>query len=165
MENIKASVSADGKIALHCPNCGLIKQVSVKKFKGEKHTLKVRCRCRHLMTVDLDFRQKYRKSTNLHGEYAILTHEDQRKEMLEEPLFHKCLVANVSLTGLGLVVSGHGLKVGDELRIRFTLDDRKKSKMDRTVKVRVIEKNYIGCEFIDDAYYQYDKTLGFYLMP
>lgn len=165
MEKIKAYVSSDNKIALHCPNCGLVKQVSVAKFKGDKHTLKVRCSCRKLMTVELDFRRKYRKRTNLYGEYAVLTYENQRKRMLDEPLFHKCLIVNISLTGLGLVISPHALKTGDELRVRFTLDDKKKSEMDRTVVIRVVEQTYIGCEFNDDAYYQYDKTLGFYLMP
>jgi hypothetical protein len=166
MEKIKASVSAGNMISLHCPKCGLIKQASVARFKGDKHTLKVRCSCGNLLTVELDFRQKYRKTTNLHGEYAVLSPGVQQKKAPDvKPLFYKCLIANISLTGLGLILSGHKLKIGDELRVRFILDDKKESEMDRNVVVRVIDKNYIGCEFNDDAYYQYDKTLGFYLMP
>ena len=165
MEKIKAFVTPDNKVALHCPHCNLVKQVSVAKFKGDKHTLKVRCSCNNLLNVELDFRQKYRKKTNLNGDYTVLTYGNQRKKMIDKPLFHKCLVVNISLTGLGLIVAGHGLKIGDGLRVRFTLDDKKKSEIDRIVLIRVIEHNYIGCEFNDDAYYQYDKTLGFYLMP
>ncbi len=166
MERIKAFVSPDNRISLHCPKCGLVKQVSVEKFKESKHIIKVRCTCRNLLTLELDFRRKYRKKTDLHGEYAVWAPSDgERKVKGGGPRFQKCLVDNLSLGGLGLTVSGHGLKVGDALRVRFTLDDRQKTELDRKVVVRVVMPNYIGAEFVDSAYFQYDRAIGFYLMP
>ena len=49
-----------------------------------------------------------------------------------------------------------------EVRVTFTLDDAKQSKIEKDVVVRVIEDKYVGCEFTDRAIF--DKTLGFYLM-
>jgi len=144
----------------------MVKQVSVAKFKDEKHTLKVRCSCQKMLSLDLDFRQKYRKLTNLRGEYLNLTHKQKNNRGHESLQAHQCQIVNISLTGLGLLVfPEHGVKQGDTLRVRFILDDRKKSKIDRQLVVRVVRKDYIGGEFIDDAYHTYDKTLGFYLLP
>ena len=166
MEKIKISVNSDDMIALHCPFCGMVKQVSVARFKDEKHTLKVRCSCQKMLTVDLNFRQKYRKLTNIRGEYINLTHKQENNQGHEQLQEHHCQIVNISLTGLGLLVfSGHGVKRGDRLRVRFTLDDKKKSEIDRKLIARVVRKDYIGCEFVDDAYHTYDKILGFYLLP
>ena len=166
MEKIKVSVTQDNKIALHCPFCGMVKQVSVSRFKDKKHTLKIRCSCQKMLTVDLDFRKKYRKLTNLRGEYLNLTHKQVNNQGHEQLQVHQCQIVNISLTGLGLLVfSGHAVKQGDRIRVRFTLDDKKKSEIDRKLIARVVRKDYIGCEFIDDAYHIYDKTLGFYLLP
>jgi len=73
-------------------------------------------------------------------------------------------VRNISLTGIGFeTLSPHGLGKGDEIRVRFTLDDAKQSEIERDVIVRVVKDKYIGGEFSDPNLY--DKTLGFYLMP
>ena len=166
MEKIKISVSSDNMIALHCPFCGMVKQVSVARFKDEKHTLKVRCSCQKMLTVDLNFRKKYRKLTNLRAKYINLTHKQVKNRGLEQIQEHHCQIVNISLTGLGLLVfSGHGVKQGDRIRVRFTLDDKKKSEIERKLIVRVVRKDYIGCEFINDGYHTYDKVLGFYLLP
>jgi hypothetical protein len=166
MEKIKISVNSDNMIVLHCPFCEMVKQVSVAKFKDEKHTLKIRCSCQKMLTVDLDFRQKYRKLTNLRGEYFNLTHEQKNNRGHESLQVHQCQIVNISLTGLGLLVfSGHGIRQGDRLRVRFNLDDKRKSEIDRKLIVRGVRGNSIGCEFIDDSYQKYDKILGFYLLP
>jgi len=165
-EKIKISVSTDDMVALHCPFCGMVKQVSVARFKDKKHSLKVRCSCKKLLTVDLDFRQRYRKLTNLRGKYLNVTHKQENNQGHEQLQTHQCQIVNISLTGLGLLVfSGHGVKLGDRLKICFTLDDKKKSEIDRELIARVVRKDYIGCEFIDDGYHTYDKALGFYLLP
>jgi hypothetical protein len=73
------------------------------------------------------------------------------------------LVVNISKGGLGLQIIGpHRLRPGHELQVGFTLDDQPRSSLERRVVVRLVNQNYIGCQFLGDI--TLDKTLGFYLM-
>jgi hypothetical protein len=104
--------------------------------------VKIRCKCQSTFSVSFEFRRAHRKKTNLIGYYSRLP---ACKES------HGMLVKNISQTGIGFV------------RVTFTLDDAKQSKIEKNVVVRVIEDKYVGCEFTDPSIF--DKTLGFYLMP
>ena len=166
MKKIKVSVNSEGFALINCPSCGLVKRVSLVKFKGEKHTLKVRCGCGVMLSADLDFRQFYRKATDLEGMFVNYSLVDPDEATAESYVVHKCRIMNISQGGLGIQVpEGPVVKAGDDLRIKFTLDDKKNSELDRRVVVRAVRDNYLGCEFTDLEYYIYDKTLGFYLMP
>jgi hypothetical protein len=74
------------------------------------------------------------------------------------------LVKNISRTGIGFVVpSGHELEVGDSVELMFRLDDEERSHVERTAVVRrVVEGDYVGCEFTDIGHV--DKATGFYVM-
>ena len=73
-------------------------------------------------------------------------------------------VKNISRTGIGFVVpTEHNLKVGDRIEVMFKLDDTESTRMERTAIVRrVVEENYLGCEFTDIGHI--DKDTGFYVM-
>ena len=71
-------------------------------------------------------------------------------------------VKNVSMTGIGFeTLAEHSLKEGDEVTVKFALDDSSRTEVKKRVVVRVVKDNYIGCEFADFA--EFDKALGFYL--
>jgi hypothetical protein len=73
-------------------------------------------------------------------------------------------VKNISSTGIGFeTYNPHDLAKDDAVRVKFALDDAKRSEIERDVTVRVVRDRYIGGEF--SAPDLYDKTLGFYLMP
>ena len=73
------------------------------------------------------------------------------------------VVKNISLSGIGFeTLTGHQLKVGDEVTVKFALDDVSHSVIKKKVIVRVVKDKYLGCEFKEPA--QYDKALGFYLI-
>ena len=55
---------------LVCPACGLVRQIAVAKFRNDRHTLAIRCRCGHVYSVLLDFRRHFRKPTSLAGTYV-----------------------------------------------------------------------------------------------
>lgn len=149
----KIYVNPDGAAVIRCPDCEAVKTFGVEKFRGSKHLLKVKCGCRHLFQVRLEFRKFYRKPTKLTGEY-VLPDKIHRGRMM---------VVNLSKRGLCVQVLGaHRLIPGQEIQVSFTLDDKHCSLIDRQVAVRQVEKNYVGCEFMDNT--SHDKVLGFYLM-
>jgi hypothetical protein len=101
--------------------------------------------------VSLEYRGAYRKETDLRGHYTKLPVS-----------WGEMTVKNISLTGMGFETSGeHHLKEGDEVTVKFTLDDASGSVIKKKAVVRSIQDKYIGCEFERSA--EYDKTLGFYL--
>lgn len=156
-------VNKENMALFACPHCGKMKHVSVAKFKGAKHSLRVKCGCGQTFPVNLNFRNKYRKNTDILGYYHHV-HDERPNPEVEES---NCTIVNLPLGGIGLkLLNDKNLKAGDEVIVEFILDDRKKSEMNRRVIVRHVGKDrYIGGEFCDVDQNQYDKTLGFYLMP
>lgn len=87
----------------------------------------------------MDFRQHYRKETNLDGIYSNLSKEKEKGEMQ---------VINLSMNGIGFTVQGSDIfSVGDQLKLNFSLDDDKQSEIEVAVIVRHTTDNNIGCEF------------------
>jgi hypothetical protein len=151
----KVYVNKDDMAALLCPHCGLSKTANVAKFKNRRDPLKIRCKCGSTFSVSFEFRRAHRKETNLIGRYCRL---DARRD------WHNMTVRNISTMGIGFeTVAPHGLSRGDEIRVKFTLDDAKRSEIQKDVIVRVAKDKYVGGEFSDPALF--DKALGFYLMP
>jgi hypothetical protein len=150
----KVYVNQEGVAVLKCPACDAVKISKVENFKGERHIVKVRCKCGNIFTVNLEFRRNYRKETELAGDFFGLSQEGSRG---------KLLVLNVSKGGIGARVVGPNTnEVGDELRVRFNLNDKNGSQIEKRVVVRLVKQDYIGCEFLDAS--DHDKALGFYLM-
>jgi hypothetical protein len=157
----RVHVNKENLAAIKCPHCGTMKLISVKKFKGDKHSLNVKCTCNNSFSVSLDFREKYRKSTNINGKYSKI----DPVSMMQAPNI-KCKIADLSLTGVALSIPGaHDLQIGNELVVAFTLDDKVQTDIQRRAVVKVIGQGFVGCQFDEVASPAYDKALGFYLMP
>lgn len=72
-------------------------------------------------------------------------------------------VINLSRNGIGFTVSGiHAIEAGQKAQIKFTLDNPKKTVLEKEVKIIAVNNNLIGCAFLDDL--QFEKDLGFYLL-
>lgn len=157
-------VNQDNMALFHCPYCGKMKHVSVEKFKGKKHSLKVKCSCTRTFAVNLNFRKRYRKETDLDGRYLKMAGGRPAKINTEGDV--NCKIVNISMGGLGLrILDGQAMAGGDNLIVNFTLDDKKQSELTRRVVIRHVKDSYVGCEFNDSDDHAYEKTLGFYLMP
>ena len=154
METVKAFVRQDDTVTIVCPACKYPKNVSVGSFKNKTHYLKVRCPCENVFRVHLDFRQFYRKPTDLPGMYKTL-----------KPLGHGggvIKIKNISQGGIGFTVSGtNTIEVGHRLMISFQLDDKKKTALNKEVVVQSVSDDFIGCCFESDQ--AYEKEIGFYL--
>jgi hypothetical protein len=78
------------------------------------------------------------------------------------------VVTDLSITGIGFSsFTNHDLTEGDELKVKFTLDDGRRSKIEKKAVVRWVTESSIGCEFMASVGYDvaYDTALNFYLMP
>ncbi len=175
MDEIKVFVSTANNAVIVCPRCGFRRSSQVAQFKGAKHTIKVRCTCNHHFVVHLDFRKNYRKATDidasylkkdveLAGYYVNLSRGDDWDAGQADKQAGNCKIRNISLGGIGLQPMGlHMIKEDDALRVRFCLDDAKRSLIDRNVLVVTVSKNLLGCRFTESM--ERDQALGFYLLP
>lgn len=148
----KTFVPENGLAGITCPNCGITKQVPVADYCGERNSIKVRCRCQQTFTVELEFRQSYRKHSELKGFYEILSDKGGGRAAIKD----------LSRSGMGFMVSGvHNVRVGQQIMVNFELDDRKNTPLKKIAVVRSVDNNRIGCEFRKDQ--AFEKDLGFYL--
>lgn len=152
----KSFVTEDSHATIVCPECSSTKTISVEEFRHRQHVLKIKCKCGYAFNLQLEFRQFYRKDTDLQGEYDL--NPPARGGGI-------ATIVNLSLIGACFEVRDgvHGLQTGHKGSIVFTLDNRKETVLYRQVIIRSVNGNRIGCEFVDDR--AFDKELGFYLLP
>ena len=151
----KTFVKDDSQATIVCPACSVAKTISVEEFRHRQHVLKVKCNCGHSFSLQLEFRQFFRKETELQGVYD--TKPPARGGGI-------ATIVNLSLIGACFEVRGvHDLKIGHKGSLVFTLDNRKETVLYRQVIIRSVDGNRIGCEFVEDR--AFEKELGFYLLP
>ncbi len=151
----KTFVKEDSQATIVCPVCSSAKTISVEEFRHRQHVLKVKCKCGNSFSLQLEFRQFFRKDTNFQGVYDV-----------KPPARGggSATIIDLSLTGACFEVRGvHALKIGHKGSLVFTLDNRKKTVLYRQVVIRSVEGKRIGCEFVEER--AFDKELGFYLLP
>ena len=137
-----------------CPECQKSKRANFAKYKHCSEVLKVKCACGCAFGLIIDQRKYYRKRTKFNGNYTIAGTNETGSMVVED----------LSFTGVGFQTrQPHKLQVGDQIEIRFTLDNHLKTEMYKTAVVRRIRDKFVGAEFCDLK--AYDKDLGFYLMP
>jgi hypothetical protein len=153
-EVTKVYVNQEGVAVIKCPACELVKTTKVVNFKGSRHVLNVKCTCKNVFLVNLEFRKAWRKEIKLPGDYILLPEKILRGRMM---------VVNISKTGVGLqIIGAHRLKAGEKLQVSFILDDNHGSTIDKKVVIRLVKGSSVGCEFLEAT--SHDRALGFYLM-
>ena len=154
LETVKAFVRDDDTVTIVCPACKMPKNLSATTFKNKTHYLKVRCPCEKVFRVHLDFRQFYRKPTDLPGMYKTLNPAGHGGGVIH--------IKNISKGGLGFTVSGvNTIEVGHRLEISFQLDDKKQTALKKEVLVQSVTENFVGSRFTKGQ--AYEKEIGFYL--
>jgi hypothetical protein len=155
LEFSKTYVRQDDTAVLICPYCGQWKMISADPFRGEKHKLKVKCFCKEIFMVFLEFRKKIRKRRFLRGTYINHSQKSSRSDIV---------ILDISVIGLAFSsLDDPNFKTGDDLSVKFTLDDKQKTDISRDAIVRNVLQRRAGCEFkiSDGGFY---GPLGFYLM-
>ncbi len=149
----------DGRAVLKCPRCGAARTQYVAKFKGTRKTFKVKCKCQHAFRISFEFRTAYRKESHLQGYFSKLP---------EAREWEKMVVKDLSIKGIGFsTLTRHHLNIGDEVKVRFNLDDVRGSRIEKEAVVKWVNNRDAGCEFITSVSYDEtaDAALNFYLMP
>lgn len=152
---ITAHADINGNANITCPYCGITKRSSVSQFKDKKHKVSTRCQCGEQFDIQLNFRASYRKVVNLKGQFMVLSPRTSHWCEME--------VSDISRTGVGFRSHETSMVVskGDALKVKFNLDNNKKTLIEKHVDVKIVIDQYIGCEFKDLALEE--KELGFYL--
>lgn len=154
MQTVKSRVRNDGTITIICPVCNKAKRTSIAIVKHKKNTVKVRCSCKTVFQVQLNYRNHYRKLVSLSGTYETLQQ------------YHDCkgsmTITNLSQGGLQYNISGvKGLEPGYVLILNFQLDNKQHTSITKHALVRSVHGNVIGCEFLEGE--DVNRPLAFYL--
>ena len=77
------------------------------------------------------------------------------------------IVENISKTGIGFrTMIKHHMHVQDIIRVKFILDDDKRSEISKSAQVKRVGEYTVGAGFLDtDVYNDTNRILGLYLMP
>lgn len=152
-------VERDNTVEIRCPYCRTTRTVHIEKFKNPKKILKVKCLCKKIFNVVLEFRKMKRKETKLKGRYVNQSCDNDVGGIF---------VNNISLTGVGFyTVSSNKIEKNNILNVQYRIDDAQKTFISRKVIVRRVVKgnkfDYVGAECVNVG--EYDKYLDFYLLP
>jgi len=151
----KIFVSSNDTAVISCPHCGRQKTVPVGSYKG-KARVKIKCGCRNVFAVNLEFRRNVRKKTNLLGKFTNHSQKNIRGDIA---------VKNLSMGGLNFVsMDIDKFMNGDEITVSFKLDNADRATIKKDAIVRFIHKNSAGCEFEKSGDYAPGGPLGFYVM-
>ncbi len=154
MELITVHVFGKQFVMIYCPFCGIIKRLVPGKFKDTKHKITARCTCGNRFVIQFNFRKNYRKSVSITGEFMTLAPRISTEEAM--------VVNDLSTSGVCLnMLTTAAVNIGDELLVKFNLDNVKQSLIQKKVVVRFVNDDNIGCEFTESSLYE--KELGFYL--
>ena len=151
----------DGKYEMTCPQCGFQDAVPEKLFELMGSAIRVQCPCRHRFRIIRELRSNYRKEVRLEGYFAQSRHSGNK--LAPGDVWGPMVVQNLSKTGLQFKCGNAGLlRVGDQLQVRFNLDNANQTLIKKTGVVRSVFADTVGCQFHGTD--QYDAALGFYFL-
>ena len=143
---------AENQIEIKCPECAAKKKLNAIAYKGKFKIYNIKCPCGFNFKCSFEFRRSYRMNVKLAGEYTILNNSKSGEMLIED----------LSLSGVGFVnMSVHLLCVGQQLEVKFRLDDAQRTLVRKKVKITSSNGTDIGAEFVEKA--GFEKALGFYL--
>ncbi len=154
---VKVFVQPDNTATIYCRWCNKTKEMDVSRFKGHVN-FRVKCSCGKTSKIQLEFRSQFRKKTELRGSYRII---DKGGKPLDAGVM---TVVELSRKGVRMEIRDLPLDLepGDLVHIRFTLDDKNQTRIDRTVIVKNIHPPYVGATFHRST--DTDNSIGYYLM-
>lgn len=156
MEAITILVKEGDVASITCPFCRKTKKISVAQYKGKtKRQLCIKCSCKNIFSICLEFRKYPRKSVKLLGKSINLSQHRERQDIL---------ILNISLGGIGFCPFNmmHRTREDHRLQVSFDLADCNNTALETETTVRAAAKDYVGCEF--KTIENFRPSLGFYLL-
>ena len=140
------------QVSIICPKCGHEQNIDTTKFKDTQKKLKGKCKCGEPYQYTIEFRKRYRKDVRLSGEYIIPGIEEKGEIIIRE----------LSMSGIQFeCLNPHHISKDDTVKVKFKLDNPKRSEIQKPVKVIWVRDRTIGAHYIEKMFYETD--LGFYL--
>jgi hypothetical protein len=151
----------DGRFLMTCPECGFQDAVSDRLFEKMGSAVRVQCPCGHRFRIIRELRSAYRKAVRLDGYFAQALGSGNK--LASGDVWGPMVVQNLSRAGLQFSCGNADLlRRGDRLQVRFNLDNANQTLIKKTVTVKSVHGNTVGCQFHGtDAY---DAALGFYFL-
>lgn len=154
----KVYITSKNTATFICPECQRSTTVDVSKYANidKKVKVNVKCACEAAFTVELEKRRKYRKATNLPGQYTY--HPEGG------PHYNGSMrIVDISSTGLKVELNvERSMNVGNMMDVEFHLDDKKRTLIKKKVIIRNVKKSSVGVSFREQD--MDDSALGFYLL-
>ena len=108
---VKLYVNVEDQASITCPKCQAVKVANVKKYKGSRKPLSVKCHCGWIFYAILETRKYYRKYVKLTGSYTNVGSQNYGPMVIE----------NLSVSGIGFRTRvQHAIRVGDILHVKLT---------------------------------------------
>ncbi|MCJ7538679.1 MAG: zinc-ribbon domain-containing protein [Desulfobacterales bacterium] len=148
----KVYVDDSNKAIIICPKCGFEQNIDVTKFKDTQKKLKGKCRCGDAYQFTIEYRKRPRKDVRLTGEYFIQGIREKGDIIVRE----------LSMIGIRFeCLNPHHILKDDTVKVKFKLDDPKRSDIRKQVKVVWVRDRIMGAYYIETKLYK--KDLGIYL--
>lgn len=131
------------------------------QFEKLGNAIQVQCPCHKRFAAVLEKRRSFRKPVHLDGYFTIAG--ELGPNDTKAGIWGLMVVRNISKSGLRFYSRQIDLiRPGDDLMVRFNLDNSSKALIHKRVEVISINGNEVGCRFKGAD--QYDITLGFYFI-
>jgi len=159
-ETLKVRI-IDEKMLITCPRCMRQDQIKPEHLNVIGKTVMATCPCLFQFELKSEMRLYYRKEVDLEGVFL----RTKSGNFLSDSIDYsgKVGISNISKKGLGFFTEGPSdLRVGDQVRIKFTLDNQARSAITKQVLIKGVKNHYAGGQFVGPD--KNDITLGFYLM-
>jgi len=154
MDFITINIAGKESVNLVCPQCGLAREINLSSLPDIGKVYKVKCKCIQPFSVAFDRRKEKRKETNLIGSYSF--EHSIRDNIID--------VIGISRGGLAFIRTDKiTLKIGDQIVVRFNLDNLEKDIIESNITIRNIFNNRVCGEFVDMRGGM-NRTLGFYVL-
>lgn len=142
MKTVHVDVNGENPVAVSCPFCERTFSISAAEIKNNSRELTIRrCTCNRHFQIVFDFRRFKRRNVLIVGEAANLSGRNGGWTVMT--------IVNISRGGLRFrTLEPVPMRVGDKLRVRFTLDTPQDLLIDQEVVVRNSRESEFGCEFM-----------------
>lgn len=138
---VTAYLNDKDRVTFACPACNKTYRRNLSKVPdaGPGSKLRCRCTCKHAFVITLERRKHFRKSTDINGGYLQERHQFRGLFTLK----------NISQSGAGILIhTSRALSTGDNMLLKFNLDDEDHTYIAREAIVRKKEGDYLGVEFL-----------------
>jgi hypothetical protein len=138
------------QVSIICPKCEREQNIDTTKFKDTQKKLEGKCRCGEPYQFTIEFRKRPRKDVRLLGEYFIPGIEEKGEIIIRE----------LSMSGIRFeCLNPHHISKDDTVKVKFKLDDPKRSDIQKHVKVVWVRDRIIGAYYIEKKLYQTNLAL------